>query len=494
MANGETRKPNVLWIGVDQLRYDTPGCNGNTVCQTPQIDRLAGAGVSFDAAYTPSSLCTPARASMLTGRFAFTHGMGTNCGLYHSLAAEVPDPEMLLHYRLMRQGYRCGFVGKWHVGTEKGPADYGFEGMNITGYGNIRQDPGFLAYLERNGLRYEIREPMFANAGGNTLLGGLWDGPAASTPAHYLAESTLEMLDGYADSDQPFFLTCQFWGPHMPHLPSCEFAGLHDRQAIQPWPNFHEDGGDKPIFLRRVREDFYRQGPYTWDRCREMVGLYYDFTTMIDAEIGRILAHLEALGLADSTIVVLTTDHGDMTGSHGGLLDKGYMYEEAHHIPLIVAWQGQFSRGARSDELVYNMDIFPTLLDLLGLSQEADDGLDGRSFLPCLCGRPHGRPREELLLEFHGIRYLYSQRALRTRDGWKYIFTPGDRDECYDLNTDPAERNNRIDDPACAEKVRELRERLKHAASAAGDPIQDCIWKYFGDWDTPSDQFDCSRL
>ena len=111
-------RPNILWIGTDQLRFDALRCNGNAVCQTPTLDRLAAQGVSFTRAYTTCCLCTPARASMFTGRFAFKHGMGSNCDMYHALARELPDPSMLLHPRLARLGYRCGYVGKWHVGTQ----------------------------------------------------------------------------------------------------------------------------------------------------------------------------------------------------------------------------------------------------------------------------------------------------------------------------------------------------------------------------------------
>ena len=105
-------RPNILWIGVDQLRYDTPGCNGNPLCQTPNIDRLAREGVNFSNAYATCCMCSPARASMFTGQFAFTHGMGTNCDLYHALASELPRPESLLHHRLIKLGYRCGLDRK----------------------------------------------------------------------------------------------------------------------------------------------------------------------------------------------------------------------------------------------------------------------------------------------------------------------------------------------------------------------------------------------
>ena len=133
VSSSNNKQSNILWIGVDQMRADTLGCNGNLVCQTPALDQLAREGVNFKRAYSPSSLCTPARASMLTGLYAFHHGMGTNCDMYHAMARELPRSEQLLHYRLQALGHRCGFTGKWHVGRELGPADYGFEGLSVPG-------------------------------------------------------------------------------------------------------------------------------------------------------------------------------------------------------------------------------------------------------------------------------------------------------------------------------------------------------------------------
>lgn len=481
--------PNILWIGVDQMRADTPAYAGNRVCQTPNLDRLASGGVNFARAYAPSSLCTPSRASMLTGRYAFNHGMGTNCDMYHALARELPDPEQLLHWRLQDVGYRCGFAGKWHVGTELGPVDYGFEGLNLTGYGDLKKEPGFQRYLQENGLAYgALLDPIYGNPGAKTLLAGRWNGPVESTPTHYLATYTVELLEALAARQQPFFLTCQFWAPHPPHLPSPEFAGRHDRAAIRPWINFDDGYTDKPERVKRFRANFYRQLPEDWAGWREIVGLYYDYTTLVDAEIGRILDRLDELGLTADTIVIFTSDHGDMTGSHGGLFDKGFMYEEAHRVPLLVRWPGQIKGGTTSEALVYNMDVFPTILDILG---QADESLDGRSLLPLLHAPDH-HGRESVYLEFHGIRYLYSQRALITQDGLKYIFTPGDRDEVYDLNADPGELRNLVDAPAYRVQVGDLRQRLIQQSAQVGDPIQDFVAKIFGTWETQSGQVDAS--
>ena len=335
--------PNVLWIGVDQMRADTPGYAGNAICQTPTLDRLAAEGVSFSRAYTPAAQCTPARASMLTGRYAFHHGMGTNCDMYHALASELPHPGQLLHHRLKARGYRCGYAGKWHVGTTNGPTDYGFEGMNLPGYGDLKQAEGFKRYLKENGLSYgPVERAIYGNSDETTLLGGRWNGPLESTPTYYLANYAIDLLDRFAASDSPFFLTCQFWAPHPPYLPSPEYAGQHDRNSLPPWANFHDDLAAKPENLRRFRRDFYRTLPETWEAWQELVGLYYDYTALVDAQVGRIVKRLDALGIAEDTLLVFTSDHGDMNGAHGGLFDKGFMYEEMHRVPLIVRYPGHF--------------------------------------------------------------------------------------------------------------------------------------------------------
>ena len=487
---GPKDRPNILWIGLDQIRYDSIGYYGNKFCRTPNIDRLADAGVNFSSAYTPCSLCSPARASMFTGRYAFDHGMGTNCDMYHSLAGELPRPDELLHYSYLEAGYRCGYAGKWHVGTDKGPGDYGFEGMNLPGYGNIREDEGFNNYLKEKGLSYSPVPELYLNPNKQTLIGGRWGGPQESTPAHYLTDYTIGMIDEFTASGNPFFITCQFWGPHGPHMPSDEFYGLHDRENLPVWPNFKDNLESKPRRISRERDSFFRDYPGDWKRAREIVGLYYDCTAMIDLEVGRMLDYLEKKDLKKKTIIVLSTDHGDMTASHGGLMDKGLLYQEAHHIPLIFFAEGKWETGFR-DDLSMNMDIMPTLMDICDIP--VPEGLHGWSLLSAIKNDEFREKRKNLLLEFHGLRFLYSQRALVSDDGWKYIFSPGDFDEVYDLNSDPFEVNNLIDDPGSAVKIEELREQIRYATAEAGDPLRDCVSKFFGIWYTGSGQIDASK-
>jgi len=495
-SNASIKQPNVLWIGVDQMRADALCCNSNPICQTPSLDQLARDGINFSRAYSPTSLCTPARASMLTGLYAFNHGMGTNCDLYHSMARELPRPEQLLHYQLQELGYRCGFTGKWHVGTELGPADYGFEGLNVPGYGDLRQEPEFQQYLAENNLSYgPINNPIFGNPGQKTLLAGEWNGSLESTPTYFLTNYSLDLLDRFAETyhqgGQPFFLTCQYWAPHPPYLPSPEYVGRHARQSIPEWINFRDDFHGKPRSLGRFRRDFYQALPDQWADWQEIVGLAYDFTTLVDEQIGRLLARLDELGLSDDTIVIFTGDHGDMVGSHGGLFDKGFMYEEAHRVPLIIRYPAFAAGGTVRDELVYNMDLMPTVFDLIG--HDLGDRVNGQSLKPFLTSEQiPGSGRDAISLEFHGIRCLHTQRALISRDGFKYIFNPVDEDEFYDLNKDPGELHNLIEESAYREEIKTMQRLLIEAADRAGDPVQNYAAKLFGDYSLLADQPDVS--
>ncbi|MHA1549164.1 MAG: sulfatase-like hydrolase/transferase, partial [Alphaproteobacteria bacterium] len=194
---------NILLVGVDQMRSDVIGPNKVVPSSTPHLDDLVLSGASFNRAYTACPLCTPSRASMLTGDYAFTHGMGTNCDMYHALATELPDPDRLLHRQLLASGYRCGLVGKWHVGKELGPADYGFEGENLSGYGNVAKSEGFRRYLDESGLAYQVEPTLYFNPDQQTMAGGRWKGPVESTPAHYLTNQTIGMLDEFASRGSP---------------------------------------------------------------------------------------------------------------------------------------------------------------------------------------------------------------------------------------------------------------------------------------------------
>ena len=473
---------NVLVIGVDQMRFDTPGCLGMpNHAETPALDALARRGTLFENAYTTCPLCSPARASIFTGQHAFHHRMCTNCDMYQPVTYDLERPQELLHNAFLRRGYDCLYEGKWHVCTHAGPVDLGFQGMNSRNYGNFSSSPDFLDYLEKNGYSRRISDPVYYNNWNQTLGAGVWDGPEESTPEYYLAQRTIDALTAQAKTGRPFFMTCQFWGPHGPHLPPRSYVGRNDRSRIVPWENMDDDLRGKAAIIRREL-DFYACAPETWPQWREIIGLYLDFSSFIDSQIGRILSALDDLGLRDDTLVFFESDHGDMTGAHGGSIDKGFLYEEAMRVPMIAAGPGIRS-GVRTKELVYNMDILPTAMDMLDMP--IPETVDARSLKALLSGGQYSG-RDQIYLEFHGLRFLYSQRGLITADGMKYILSAGDFDEVYDLNADPWELHNVIEDPAYAGRVADLKKRMMDQAAAVRDPLANYICKIFGQWNHPA--------
>ncbi|MFT6877561.1 MAG: arylsulfatase A-like enzyme [Granulosicoccus sp.] len=482
---------NILFIGVDQLRYDVIGPYKTVDVHTPNIDYLISSGVSFSRAYTSCPLCTPARASMYTGDYAFKHGMGTNCDMYHALAKELPTPDALLHQDLLRENYRCLHMGKWHVGVEKGPLAFGFEGLDLPGYGHVTASEDYLEYLKDAGYAYEIKPTLYFNEQQQTMSAGLWQGPVESTPAHYLTSRTLQKLDHLAGCEQSFFLSVQYWDPHGPHLLPKEYYGKTDRSKIRQWTNFTDNLTNKPVRIKRERDDFYRLHPRTEEEVIEYIGLYCDHVAMLDVQIGRLIKQLNDSGLVQDTLIIFTSDHGDMTGSHGGLIDKGLLYEEAMRVPLVFNHRS-LKPGVRTG-LAMNMDALPTALSLVGVATSPFQAMD---LSEQLCDETQ-TGREYLLGEFHGLRFLYSQRMLVSDNGWKFIFTPGDYDELYNLNVDPFELHNLITtselDAETSKQLSRMKNALVMEMSCFNDPLRDCAAKFQGNWTLRSDQFDVTQ-
>ena len=455
--------PNLLVMLTDQQRIDTVGAYGSPICQTPVLDRFAQTAAVFDQAYTVCALCSPARASIYTGLYPHHHGMERN-------EIEFRDDARLVSQDLIDAGYVCSIVGKWRCGVDTLPRDVGVEGMSVPGYGNARKTPEYRAYLDRTGLEPAAVEAEGAGWANNTVLMGRMSGPVEASVPYFLAEGAIAALRRYRDAGQPFLLFLNFWGPHAPYLPSEPYASMYDPAAIPPWPNFADTYEGKPVAHRRYRDSFYGEGNpvRTWDEWSKWVARYYGFMTQIDAQMGRVLDALDELGLADSTAVIASTDHGEHAGAHGGVHDKEMlMYQETYHIPFMLRLPGQ-TAGTRVAQPVTNLDITPTLLDLAGV--EPQRPLDGRSLAPLARGEAQPERGDTVLCVFNGHHILYQSRLV-TDGAMKYIFNPTDYDELYDLHADPWELHNLIGDPAYAEALKALRVRMEAHLREAGDEL-----------------------
>jgi len=474
-------QPNILLILTDQHRLSAVGAYGPTPCRTPHLDRLAAQGARFETAYTSCPVCTPARASVITGLYPHAHRMNANSGDLGCGLQNLQDGPDLLSRRLQAAGYLCGYSGKWHLcpgwrfpemAALTVPSSVGFVGQDFPGHGGGGFNyPEYQDYLRRHGWRHEVetprREPSLAMPYG--ILRG---GPAASTEAHFLADNTIALIDQARKAHRPFFIWHNFWGPHAPYYVPPEYYEMYRDVEIPEWPNYRWDGAGAAGFHRVKRHP--HQDRFTWEDWAEAIRHYYAFTTLIDDQIGRMLAHLEATGLADDTLVVFCADHGETLGSHGGLTDKGWHhFEEIQRIPLIVrpprhrgSW---LAPGAVLPQWASILDLYPTFLETAGC--DLPETVHGRSLLPLLRGEEPPW-RDAAFVEFFGVNSLSATMASCRHGDLKYGWNNGGDDELYDLAADPHETRNLAAEPDWQAEVGEMRERLDRFFAATRAPFR----------------------
>lgn len=487
-AGQTSGKPrNILFLMTDQQRTDTLGCYGNTTGHTPHLDALAARGTTFDRAYTPTAICTPARASLLTGLQPFEHGLLANYEWNSGHREELPEGSPTFSAALAGQGYRLGHVGKWHVGRHRGPEFYGFAGEHLPGALNVFDDPGYTRWLAGNGFpEFHISDPIYttrADGSQGHLIAGVTDQPTEATFEAYLADQTIAKLREFAvgrsgtqaegtqtpgvdpagtDPTEPFFLSCHIFGPHLPYLIPRQWYDLVDPSAVELPGSFAETFNGKPL-IQQTYANYWSTDCFSVEQWKKITAVYWGYVAMIDHQIGRILAVLDELGLTDSTAVMFTADHGEFTGAHR-LNDKGpAMYEDIYRIPAIVAVPG--GGGRHNDDFVSLIDFTATFVDIAGGDVS---GIRGASLLPLAAGTTPAGWRQDILCEFHGHHFPYAQRMLRDRD-FKYIANPEGLDEFYDLHADPDELNNVINVPAYRDNVRSLRRNMYRQLIARGD-------------------------
>jgi arylsulfatase A-like enzyme len=465
-------RPNILLLFTDQHRLSAVGCYGETPCQTPHIDGLARDGVRFETVYTVCPVCSPARGTVMTGLYPHGHGICSNVHNLGNSVHELPDGPHLLSRRLQEAGYRCGYTGKWHLGSGSGsfgveqeatlPRTVGFEGQNFPGHGGGGFGyPEYKHYLQANGWRHEVEN-------------GELTGPLESTVPYFLASNTIELLDTFREAGDPFFLWHNNWGPHGPYWATREFNDLYRDRELPPWPNLDWPARRIPgAHWNKLHPDAERR---TWEDWQPEVKRYYAFASLIDHQFGRILRHLEETGLAETTVVVFTADHGETCGSHGGLTDKGYHhFEETHRIPLIIRFPDGRWAGTVREEFASLADLYPTILDWAGAPADRTT-VHGRSLMPLLRGEARDW-RDDVVTEFNGVNSVpLTQRTLR----WgtlKYGFNCCGPDELYDLESDPWETTNLIDHRDYREIGRDMRARLSRWMHETADPVRNIYEK-----------------
>jgi len=449
---GETAaRPNVLFIMADQFRHDYLGCAGGDFVRTPNIDRIAAAGVRFTRCCTNSPLCAPARIALATGMQVTRTGTMDN----HSF---LPGNLTTYYQRLRDDNYRVGCCGKvdlakpnkWNsTGDRPCLFSYGFthpmeiEGKMHSGGSPEPRGP-YGMYLHELGL-YEKYHQDYRHRARHGYIKGVSHDSVLPTDAFqdlYIARRAVEWIEGIGD-DFPWHLFVGFAGPHDPFDPPTEYAQRYrDAEMPAAIPN---DLAEKPRWLGQLDHGLET------DEIVHTRRQYCASIEAIDDGVGKILNAVEERGMLDNTHVIFSADHGEMLGDHG-LYTKHVMYESALRVPLVVSGPG-IAGGRTSDALVELIDLNPTICELADIS--AEENIDAKSFASVLSGRADHH-RDET------VSALDNAQCIRT-ERWKMIVNPNDRIELYDLDADPQEHRDVSKDNG--DVIKELTWRMKYRLS-----------------------------
>jgi len=482
-------RPNIIYIMTDQHRLSAVGAYGPTVCETPNIDRLAAEGMLFENAYCAFPVCSPARGTIMTGRFPHGHGITANIHEVGCSVHELEDRPSLLPRRLQAAGYSTGYTGKWHLGTNSTsafggsnkpsmPADMGFEGQGFPGHGGSgRGYPEYRAWMQRNGYAPKQYAPRKTARPGAARGGETLEIPAEHTVPGFLIHCTIEMIEQFQQRDAPWFIDLNFWGPHNPYEATTEYVEKYKDIEIPKWPNYEWPSRETPgPHQVKIHWD---QETLSWSDWAETIRYYYARASMIDGQIGRLCAYLEQAGLLENTVLLFSADHGETLGSHGGLLDKGWHhFEETSRIPMLVRMPDATGAGKRSDKFVSQCDVYPTVLDIAGAEWDRD-AVHGTSFMPLVRGE-HVPWRDCVVTEFLGLGNFATTMKMIRHGNIKYGFNAVAEDELYDLAKDPHEMRNLVKDPDYRDTLEQMRERLLAWMAETQDPARRMVLWRFG--------------
>jgi len=438
-------------IHSDQHRWDCVGANGNALVKTPSLDRLATEGARFTHAFTPIPMCVPARCSILTGQWPTKHGVIFN---YDGETFRRLDPSVpTFSAAVQKTGYHTVHIGRWHVDPHCTPLDFGFHDyLPDWRYGKWRAARGLRPCPRDQGWRGQT-DP-FVKLEESSLGWG--------------ADQVIRWMEQCLTETDPFFIRWHMVEPHLPCCPCEPYASMYPAESIAPWPGFADTLEHKPRIQRQMRATWGVEG-MGWDQWAPIVSRYLGVVSLLDSQIGRVLDALDRLGLRDRTLVVYSTDHGDMCGSHG-MVDKHYvMYDDVVRVPLIMRWPGVVPAGRTVTDFASNaIDLPSTFCEAAGAV--CPSTFQGTSLLGAAAGTG-ATGREDIFATYHGNQFgSYSQRMVRDRR-WKYVWNATALDELYDLEADPGELTNRIDDPACSRELRRLRKRVVAWMETTGDTL-----------------------
>lgn len=447
-------RPNILLLFADQHRADAMGCAGNTVVKTPVMDGLAARGTRFARTYSQDAICVPSRTSMMTGLYPRTTGVLDNPDGRYLNGSEKMVP---LQRLLRRSGYLTGCFGKRHL-PKTLSGDWDFSATTIS----PQQDPSdenYYDWIKARGQQ-EAHERDWGKGPGTAFSADLMCQLSEvrdenRTPA-YVSDKTIEFLKQARDSGKPFFCWSSFIFPHQPYVPSKTWADMYPPEEMELPTGWSQPADDLPPGLKHWRGNTRPpwdcgQAADNPDIYKRYIAYYYALVSEVDHSLGVILDQLEELGLAENTIVIYSSDHGDFVAHHG-MVEKcarfHNVYEDTLQVPLIVSWPGHFRQGQVCDGLAELVDLYPTVIELADIAPPADSlPLVGQSLVPVLV---KGAPiRRDFAISENwsqtciiGERYKYARWIDPTEKEAKFDFRKTFPDMLFDRKHDPFELAN----------------------------------------------------
>jgi arylsulfatase A-like enzyme len=451
---------------------------GPLAASLPLQAHLAAQGTRFTNAYTVLPICSPARASMLTGLYPHAHGLTENDGRFGGRAG-LDAGDWMLHRAFSEAGYQTAWFGKWHLDNQSGAYDFGFEGWSLPGYGYPYASPEYADYLDRKGLaspvvEVELPGESLAPAGTRWALQDqsewpeyeagslLLDGPPQAHEAFFVADLASNWIQNNAK--HPFFLRVDPWGPHPPYMVPTGFRDRFGMDADFRPANFWSDLSHRPAHHTEYRDSWVGLD-LDDDSWKLLAQRSMEQAMLVETALCGVLDAVNIAGVADETLIVVCADHGDAVASNGGVANKGsLLVEETTRIPLLLSEPG-IPKGQRLDTIVSNLDIAPSLLAATGLT--ASPALHGENLGPLV---EKGQPldRSGVMLQHYGLHVPILQRGWRT-EKWKLVVQEVGFQELYDLSHDPAELQNLACDPSHQATAELLQQDLFSQMARLGD-------------------------
>ncbi|MCY4064318.1 MAG: sulfatase [Chloroflexi bacterium] len=461
-------RPNILFIMSDDHASHAISCYGSRINQTPNLDRIADEGMRFDNVFCTNSICTPSRAAILTGTYNHVNGVTTlSTPMDNRLPTFVKD--------LQASGYQTGMFGKWHLGQGPAHEPTGFDDWAVLPGQGLYHNPTFI----------------FKDSEGSSRR------PVHGYVTDLITDMTLDFLRE-RDAEKPFFVMCHHKAPHRCWEPDEKHAHMYLNEDVPEPETLYDDYANRasaaeaaemrmglhhaPLDLKaEIPHDLPEMELRKWAYQRYIKD-YLRVVASIDDNVGRLLDYLDDEGLAENTVVVYTSDQGFFLGDHGWY-DKRFMYEESLRMPYIMRYPGAIEAGGVNEDMILNVDFGPTYLELAGLP--AQEAMQGRSFAGQLSGESSDDWRGSMYYRYwmHKTHHnVYAHYGIRTHR-YKLIYyyadamgTEGSIDETYepewelfDLEIDPFELNNVVDEPAYADLVVELKAEMHRLQAEVGD-------------------------